>query len=203
MFSTTIAAMEKDAPDPPRVAALAVLEAYKETAVPLSYQTAAEWYGTGGRYWRTVWLVCGYKTRGDKFYGADSIAWAQPLDPSTAAGFWDTMTALASASDEWQLAQGIDAPPPTVNVNALVHRTSSWREMLTQRWSLWSGPPTSAHRLVAVLKNAAKQLDEWYRRRFPGRPPLPPPLPSTGGLGTFVLVVGGLLLLGGGRRRRR
>ena len=177
-----------------------MLVAYREANVPLSYQTASDWYSTGGRYWRRVWAVCGYLKQGDRFFGTESLAWADPLPDY--AGFWADMTALAADSDAWQLAQGQDVPPPKVDTAALVHRTASWREVLTTRWGFMGGKPdpTTARRLVAVLKEAAKKLDEWYKRRFPGRPPLPPPMPSGDGAILIAALVG-LALLGGVRRR--
>ncbi len=169
--------------------------------MPLSYQTASDWYSTGGRYWRRVWAVCGYLKQGDKFYGAESLAWAEPLPD--AAGFWDDMTALASESDAWQLAQGQDVPAPLVDVNALIHRTASWREVFLTRWGIMGNKPepTSPKKLMAVLKEAWKQLQEWYKRRFPGRPPLPPPAPSVDGGGILFAALVGLAILGGAGRR--
>lgn len=172
--------------------------------MPLSYQVASDWYSTGGRYWRRVWAVAGYYKQGDKFLGPDSIAWAEPMSAADTAAFWDDLEALARASDEWQASQGQDVPAPQVDVNALVHRSSSWRDALFSRWSIWEGPPTTARKLLEVLKAAEKQLKEWYRRRFPGRPPLPPALPSVSVGGPLVaLVVVGLALSSRRGRRRR
>ena len=211
-FSAEIATARQQVPIPPRVAALAMLVAYREANVPLSYQTASDWYSTGGRYWRRVWAVCGYFKQGDKFYGATSLAWADPLTLADATAFWTDLHDLAADSDAWQLAQGQDVPPPVVDVGALVARSVSWSDRLTTRNPIWEWGKehraATPKQLVAVLKEAAKKLDEWYKRRFPGRPPLPPPMPSGDGAALLLLGAAALVLLGRRRnptrtRRRR
>lgn len=181
-----------------------MLVAYREANVPLSYQAASDWYSVGGRYWRRVWAVCGYFKQGDKFYGAKSLAWADPLSPTENAAFWNDMVDLAAESDGWQVAQGQDVPPPTVDVGALVARSVSWSDRLTTMNPIWEWGDehraATPRRLVEVLKDAAKKLEEWYRRRFPGRPPLPPPLPGEG-VGALVVLGAFALILAGSRRR--
>ncbi len=206
MLEAEITAMERRTSALTPIQAMAILDAYQESNVPLPVAVASDWYSTGGRYWRTVWTVAGWRVRGDKFRDPKSLAWAEPMPPAAAADFWSTMHALASASDEWQRAQGIDAPPPRVDVSALMARSSTLLERAT-KWNPfweWGGehPAASPKRLVAVLKRAAKQLDEWYRRRFPGRPPLPPPMPSAGGA-LILLAIAGLALASRSTRRRR
>lgn len=206
-FSAGIAELRSKGEYPTRILALAILDAYREGNVPLSYQAASDWYSTGGRYWRQVWTVCGYHKRGDKFLGAQALAWADPLPAAEADALWRDLAELASASDDWQSSQGQDVPPPTVDVGSLVSRSVSWWDRVTTANPVWEWGQehraATSKRLVAVLKQAAKQLDEWYRRRFPGRPPLPPVMPSVG-LGPVVaLVVIGLALSSrrrGGRR---
>lgn len=205
-FSTAIRDLQSKAAVPTRILALAILDAYKEANVPLPYQTASDWYSTGGRYWRQVWTVAGYHKRGDKFIDAKALAWADPLPSAEAAAFWDDMTALAAASDAWQLSQGQEVEPPLVDVGGLVARSYSWWDRVTTANPIWEWGQehraASPKRLVAVLKEAAKQLQEWYKRRFPGRPPLPPPMPSTGaGLIVALVVVGVALSSRRGRRR--
>lgn len=185
----------------PRVVAAALLRAYSEKRVPLPVQDAADWYSTGGRYWQLVWNVCGWRVAGDKFYGDKSLAWAQPMPVGMSREFWRELTNLAAASDRWQLAQGIDTTPPDVDVSALTHRSADWRRFfeLHPIWSLPSKPKSVA--LVGFLKEAWKQLQEWYRKRYPGRPPLPPALPSMSGAGVGLVVVA--LLVASSRRGRR
>lgn len=207
MFSDQVALARQQMPVPFRVAALALLWAYREANVPLSYQTASDWYSVGGRWWRRVWTTCGFLKQGDKFYGAKSLAWGEPLSLAEATALWDDMTALAHASDEWQLAQGQDVPAPVVDVGALVARSVSWGDRLTTINPAWEWGQehraATPRKLVAILKEAAKKLDEWYKRRFPGRPPLPPPMPSVDGGAALLLLAGlGLLMLAGGGRRR-
>lgn len=206
-FSTAIRELQSKAAVPTRILALAILEAYKEGNVPLPYQTASDWYSTGGRYWRQVWTVADYHKRGDKFLDAKSIRWAEPLPAKEAAAFWDDLTALAAASDAWQLSQGQEVEPPMVDVGALVSSSASWWDRATTWNPIWEwgqeSRAASPKKLVAVLKEAAKQLQEWYRRRFPGRPPLPPPMPSTGiGTALVALVVVGVALSSRRGRRR-
>lgn len=205
-FSEAVAELKAKAPDPTRIVALAVLDAYREGNVPLPYQTASDWYSTGGRYWRQVWTVCGYHKRGDKFIGAQSIAWAEPLPPAEASAFWDDLTALAAASDAWQASQGQEVEPPRVDVGSLVGRSVTWWDRVTTVNPIWEWGDehraATSKRLVAVLKQAAKQLDEWYRRRFPGRPPLPPPMPSVGA-GPIIALVALVAIASSSRRGRR
>lgn len=205
-FSTSIRELQSSAAVPSRILALAILTAYSEANVPLPYQTASDWYSTGGRYWRQVWTVANYHKRGDKLLDAKSILWAAPLPAAEAAAFWEDMTALAAASDAWQLSQGQEVEPPKVDVGALVARSYSWWDRVTTVNPIWEWGKehraASPKKLVAVLKEAAKQLQEWYKRRFPGRPPLPPPLPSAN-LGLVALVVVGVVALSSRRGRRR
>lgn len=205
-FSAAIRELKASAPDPTRIVALAILDAYREANVPLPYQAASDWYSTGGRYWRQVWTVCGYHKRGDKFIAPKSIRWAEPLPPAEASALWDDLEALAAASDAWQLSQGQEVEPPTVDVGGLVARSSKWWERATVHNPFWEwGKESRAatpKRLIAVLKQAAKQLDEWYRRRFPGRPPLPPPMPSVGA-GPIIALVALVAIASSSRRRGR
>ena len=206
-FSAAIQELRSKGEYPTRILALAILDAYRENNVPLPYQAASDWYSTGGRYWRQVWTICGYHKRGDKFIGAQSIAWADVLPAAEADALWRDLAELAAASDAWQASQGQDVPPPTVDVGSLVARSVTWWDRVTTRNPIWEWGQESraatSKRLVALLKQAAKQLDEWYRRRFPGRPPLPPPMPSTGIGGALValLVVGAIATSRRGRRR--
>lgn len=181
-----------------------MLRAYSEKAVPLPLQTTAEWYAPGGRYWRLVWMTCGWENEGDKFAAADSLWWGQPMAPNDAADFWSEMRALADASDRWQLAQGLDVAPPTINVPALMSRSYSWTELLMPRYDFWNPPKKRSEALTSYLAKAWEMLKEWRKRRQanPGRPPLPPPLPGEGMGGTLLLLGGlALLMLAGGRRR--
>lgn len=205
-FSAAIRELKASAPDPTRIVALAILDAYQENNVPLPYQVASDWYSTGGRYWRQVWTVCGYHKRGDKFLGAQSIAWATVLPPAEATALWADLEALAAASDAWQLSQGQEVEPPKVDVGGLVSRSVTWWDRVTTANPIWEwGDEHRAatnKRLVDLLKRAAKELDEWYRRRFPGRPPLPPPMPSVGMGPIVALVIVGLALTSRRGRRR-
>lgn len=201
MFANQVAIARQQMPVPYRVAALALLWAYRESNVPLSYQTASDWYSVGGRWWRRVWTVCGFLKQGDKFYGPKSMAWGQPLSLADATALWADMEDLARASDEWQAAQGQDVPPPTVNVGELMSRSATWADKLTTLYDpVWEAESRAAtpKKLVAILKEAAKKLDEWYKRRFPGRPPLPPPMPT--GDGGVLLLLGAVALVVLGRR---
>lgn len=187
----------------PRVVAAAVLRAYSEKRVPLSVQDASEWYGLGGRYWTLVWMVCGWVRAGDKFIGDKSLAWAEPLAQGSSREFWREMGNLAQLSDTWQLAQGIDVEPPPVDVAALTNRSRDWRHFF-ELHPIWNQPAAARSvALVAFLKEAWKQLQEWYRKRYPGRPPLPPALPSADGVLIVAALVGLAILGGAGRRTNR
>ena len=203
MFSPTIESyQQRYGLAVPRVVAAAILRAYSEKRTPLPVQEAADWYSTGGRYWQLVWNVCGWRAAGDKFIGDKSLAWAEPMPVGMAREFWREMANLASASDRWQLAQGIDTTPPTVDVAALTNRSRDWKHFF-ELHPIWN-QPTAARSvaLVGFLKDAWKQLQEWYRKRYPGRPPLPPALPSAN-LGVVGLVVVAALLASSRRGRRR
>ena len=187
----------------PRVVAAAILRAYSERNVPLSVPDAADWYSTGGRYWQLLWNVCGWRKAGDKFIGDKSIAWAEPVEPALARELWRELNNLAAASDAWQRAQGIDASPPTVNVAALTTRSRDWRHFF-ELHPIWNQPSAARSvALVALLKEAWKQLQEWYRKRYPGRPPLPPALPSAGGALIFLAIAAVALASRSSTRRRR
>lgn len=205
-FSAAIRELKTSAPVPTRIIALAILDAYREANVPLPYQAASDWYSTGGRYWRQVWTVCGYRKRGDKFIGPQSIRWAEPLPPAEASALWADLEALADASDAWQLSQGQEVEPPRVDVGGLVARSVTWWDRVTTINPIWEWGDehraATSKRLIAVLKQAAKQLDEWYRRRFPGRPPLPPPMPSVGA-GPVIALVALVAIASSSRRRGR
>ena len=205
-FSAAIAELRSKGAYPTRILALAILEAYRESNVPLPYQAASDWYSTGGRYWRQVWTVCGYHKRGDKFLGAQALAWADPLPAAEADALWRDLAELAAASDDWQRSQGQDVPPPTVDVGSLVSRSVSWWDRVTTANPVWEWGQehraATSKRLIAVLKQAAKQLEEWYRRRFPGRPPLPPPMPSVGA-GPVIALVALVAIASSSRRRGR
>ena len=95
-FSAAIRELKTSAPDPTRIVALAILDAYREANVPLPYQASSDWYSTGGRYWRQVWTVCGYHKRGDKFLGAQSIMWAELLPTAEADALWRDLAELAA-----------------------------------------------------------------------------------------------------------
>lgn len=192
----------------PRVVAAAILRAYSERRVPLPVTAAADWYSTGGRYWAQVWTVCGWRKAGDKFIGDKSIAWAEPMPPREAELFWQEIGNLARASDAWQVAQGIDAstPTPQVDVAALTNRSRDWRHFF-ELHPIWNQPSAArSTALVAFLKEAWKQLQEWYRKRYPGRPPLPPALPSVGGGAIWLVFLLGIAASGRRKtppRRRR
>lgn len=186
----------------PRVVAAAMLRAYSERSVPLPVQDAAEWYGPGGRYWRLLWLVCGWRTAGDKFIGDKSLAWAEPLSVGDSSTLWQEMTALASTSDRWQVAQGIDVAPPHVDVAALTNRSRDWRHFF-ELHPIWNQPSAARSvALVKLLKDAWKQLQDWYKRRYPSRPPLPPALPSVGA-GPVIALVALVAIASSSRRRGR
>lgn len=205
-FSEAIAELRSRGEYPSRILALAILDAYREGNVPLSYQTASDWYSTGGRYWRQVWTVCGYHKRGDKFIGPQSIAWAELLPAAESDALWRDLSELAAASDDWQRSQGQDVPPPVVDVGSLVARSVTWWDRVTTINPIWEWGDehraATSKRLVAVLKRAAKELADWYKRRFPGRPPLPPAMPSVGA-GPILALVAVVAIASRRRGRRR
>lgn len=207
MLLPTVEAMRRKLPLPTRIEAAAILRAYSERSVPLPVQEIAAWYAPGGRYWVLCWSVLGWEREGDKFLGPSSVSWSFPLDVPDAVRFWDELLLLASSSDAWQLAQGADVSPPSVDVPSLLSREVDWSQLFELRpiWRLPTKAGSSA--LRDFIRKGWVALQEWRKKRQadPSRPILPPPMPRGPGGGTALLVIllGAAILVGGRRNRRR
>jgi len=197
---TAVNDLARATPAPPRIYALAVLDAYNRRAVPLSPSETEEWFGVGGRYWQLMWRVAGLDG-GERFIGTQDMGWAWGL-PNPEA-FWSEVNALAAASDAWQAERGAaPAPAPKVDVNALINRTTSWRERGFSIYPIWEGPPSTAKRHQAVLDEAGAQLRAWRQAGYAGTGAAPAPAKKRGA-GVILAIGAALVALVASRRGKR
>jgi MYXO-CTERM domain-containing protein len=200
MLTPSIEALQRRLPTPTRIEAAAILRAYSETAVPLPLQDAARWYAVGGDYWRVRWMVCGWTREGDRMLDPKAAGWGFLMSSTESRDLWSMLAALAEDSDRWQLAQGTDTLPPTVDVAALMRwDTRTLWEQVTMIGPLWRRNDRAPRNLARFIAESYKRLQEWRRTRRPGQTPTRTDGPGGG----MLLLLAAVAILGSSRRRKK
>lgn len=134
-----------------------------------------------------MWRVCGWQTEGDRFFGAQSLAWGLPLERGEAPELWNELGALAEISDQWQVSRGRDSTPPSSDYGDFFQRPRPTlsQVLLPASYLLSDRQPSVA--LARFLKLAYGELQKWRRTRQPPRL-VRPLIPTSSGGGGALLI---------------